>query len=74
MAIIDYLGIEQAIKTLLNGDSRTEDYLVEIEPANEIKTDACPYVAIYLDSWDSPADDELIGGTTPLRTFLNIEI
>ena len=42
MAIIDYLGIEQAIKTLLNNDSRTQDLLVEIEPPEAIRTDSCP--------------------------------
>ena len=74
MAIIDYLGIEQAIKTLLNNDSRTQDLLVEIEPPEAIRTDSCPYVGIYLDSYETPTDDELIGGTKPFRTFLTIEL
>ena len=74
MAIIDYLGIETAIKNILEADSRTSSYTVEIEPPDEIRTDACPYIAIYLDSYDTPLNDELIGGTKPLRTFLNIEV
>ena len=74
MAIIDYLGIETAIKNILEADSRTSSYTVEIEPPDEIRTDACPYIAIYLDSYDTPLNDELIGGTKPFRTFLNIEV
>ena len=29
---------------------------------------------IYLNSWDSPAEDELIGGAKPITTFLTIEL
>jgi hypothetical protein len=74
MATLDYLAIENAIKDLIEADSDTSGYNVFVEPADAIRTDMCPYVAIYLDSWESPADDELIGGTNPIRTFLNIEI
>jgi hypothetical protein len=74
MAIIDYLAVETAIKTLINNDSATSDFTVLIEPDNAVRTDFCPYVAIYLDSYDSPLDDELIGGSKPMRTFLTIEI
>jgi len=74
MATIDYLAIENSIKTLLNADSDTSSYTVEVEPPDAVRTDACPYVAIYLDSWDSPADEELIGGANAMRTFLIIEV
>jgi|TARA_R100000482_G_scaffold3016_1_gene1138 hypothetical protein len=74
MAVIDYLGIENAIKDLIEADSNTSSFTVLVEPIDSVKTDACPYVAIFLDSWDSPSDDELIGGSRPLRTFLTLEI
>tara|TARA_E500000178_G_C16638055_1_gene580690 strand:+ start:136 stop:576 length:441 start_codon:yes stop_codon:yes gene_type:complete len=74
MAIIDYLGIENAVKDLIENNADTSGYTVLVEPIDAVKTDACPYVAIYLDSWDSPADEELIGGTKPVRTFLTLEI
>jgi hypothetical protein len=74
MATIDYVGIENAIKSLINADSSTSSYTVNVEPSEAIQPDACPYVAIWLHNWDSPADDELIGGTNPIRTFLIIDI
>ena len=74
MATIDYIGIENKIKALINADGNTSSYTVEVEPSDAIRTEACPYVAIWLHSWDSPADDELIGGSNPVRTFLIIEI
>ncbi|MAH50645.1 hypothetical protein CMI37_32800 [Candidatus Pacearchaeota archaeon] len=74
MATLDYLAIENAIKDLLDADGDTSAYTIEVEPSEPVRTDACPYVAIWLNSWDSPADDELIGGANPIRTFLIIEI
>ena len=74
MAIIDYLSIETELKSILDSDSRTSSYRVEVEPADEIRTDACPFIGIYLDSYETPVDDELIGGTKPFRTFLNLEL
>ena len=62
MAIIDYIGIETKIKTLLNADSRTSGYTVEIEPEDPINEARCPYVAIYLDNYE-----------TLLDTFLRLE-
>jgi hypothetical protein len=74
MASIDYLAIENSIKTLLNAGSATSGYNVFVEPPDAVRTDACPLVQIYLNSWDSPAEDELIGGTNPITTFLTIEL
>jgi len=74
MATLDYLSIENAIKTLLEADGDTSAYTVEVEPSDAVRTDACPYVSIYLNSWDSPAEDEMIGGTNPITTYLIIEI
>jgi hypothetical protein len=74
MAIIDYLGVENAIKSLLEADSRTEDNTVEVEPEFMLIPDKCPYVAIYLDSYETLANTETIGGTKPYLTGLNIQI
>ena len=74
MAIIDYIGIETKIKTLLNADSRTSGYTVEIEPEDPINEARCPYVAIYLDNYETLLDTETIGGTAPYLTRLNIQI
>ena len=74
MAKIDYLAIENKIKELIEANSDTSSYTVLVEPADELRTEYCPYVAIYLDSYESPSADELIGGTKPVRTFLNISV
>ena len=72
--IIDYLGIQTALKAILDADSRTDSYTVEVEPDFDLITDKMPYVAIFLDSWETPALDETIGGTKPFRSFLNLEV
>lgn len=74
MAIIDYLGIQTALQSIFNADSRTSDYTVEVEPDYDLITDKMPYVAIYLDSWETPPTDETIGGVKPFRSFLNLEV
>ena len=74
MASIDYLAIENAIKDLLDADSDTSAYNVFVEPPEAVRTDSCPLVQIYLNSWDSPSEDELIGGSKPITTFLTIEL
>lgn len=74
MAIIDYLAVENAVKDLLAADSDTSSFTVLIEPDFAVRSDFCPCVLIYLDSYDSPIEDELIGGAKPMRTFLTLEI
>ncbi len=74
MAIIDFLEIETQIKSLLEADSRTSDNTVEVEPEFMLNPDKCPYIAIYLDSYDTIEDTETIGGATPYVTALNIDI
>tara|TARA_R100000773_G_scaffold44610_1_gene46529 strand:- start:4380 stop:4820 length:441 start_codon:yes stop_codon:yes gene_type:complete len=74
MAIIDYIGIETAIKTLLNADSRTSGFTVDLEPEEPINEVKCPYVAIYLDNYETLLDTETIGGNAPYLTRLNIQV
>ena len=74
MAKIDYMAVQNKIKTLLDADSRTEDYFVFVEDEFMLKPDQCPYVGIFLDSYDTLEDTETIGGSRPYLTRLNIEI
>ena len=79
MSEIDYFGIEEAVADILLTDSRTRrigDSLlkVEIEEPFNLIPDKCPWVGIYLDSWDSPAEEERIGGNSPFLTYLILEL
>ena len=74
MAKIDYMAVQNKIKTLLDADSRTADYFVFVEDEFMLKPDQCPYVGIFLDSYDTLEDTETIGGSRPYLTRLNIEI
>ena len=68
------MAVQNKIKTLLDADSRTEDYFVFVEDEFMLKPDQCPYVGIFLDSYDTLEDTETIGGSRPYLTRLNIEI
>jgi len=74
MAIIDYLGIETQIKSILDGDVRTSDNTIQVEPEMMLNPDSCPFVGIYLMSYETMLDTETIGGTSPYLTSLDIDI
>lgn len=79
MSEIDYTSITQAVKDLLLADPRTAIFngrplTVALEDSFQPVGDRCPWVGIYLDSWQSPAEQEFIGGSSPVRTLLNIEL
>lgn len=79
MAEINYFQIEEAIGDILLKDPRTKiignDKLkVEVEENFQLIPDKTPWVGIYLDDWDSPAEEEIIGGTKPIRTNLGITL
>ena len=74
MAKIDYMAVQNKIKALLDADSRTSGYNVFVEEDFMLKPDQCPYVGIFLDSYDTLEDTETIGGNRPYLTQLNIEI
>ena len=79
MAIIDYTGIENEIKTLLLNDSRTSsfggrDTTIDVEGEFILNENTCPYIAIFLDSYDTLADTETIGGSKPYLTRLSIQV
>lgn len=79
MAEIDYFGIEEEIKKILLANVKSNKIngrklIVKAEEVFEPTFDNCPLVLIYLDAWDSPPEDELIGGSRPVRTKLMIII
>ena len=74
MAKLDYMAVQNKIKALLNADSRTNSYFVFVEDEFMLKPDQCPYVGIFLDSYDTLEDTETIGGNRPYLTQLNVEI
>ena len=79
MAIIDYTGIENEIKTLLLNDSRTSSFggrntTIDVEGEFILNENTCPYIAIFLDSYDTLADTETIGGSKPYLTRLSIQV
>jgi len=79
MSIIDYLGIEQKIQTLLQGDSRTATIngrasTIVVEDADMVSEVRCPYVGIFLDSYDTEEDTVTIGGANPYLTSLSIDL
>lgn len=81
MAEIEYFAIEEAIHDILLADILTaevngEQLTVTIEENFNPKPDTCPWVGIYLDSWSTPAENELIapGSGFAHRTFLTFEL
>jgi hypothetical protein len=79
MAIIDYLGIEQAIQTIFENDSRTSTIngrasTIVVEDSDFVSEPRCPYIGIFLDSYETTEDTITIGGSTPYLTTLGIDI
>lgn len=76
MAAIDYLDIEENLASIFRADENLIGIgvRVDVEESFNPIPDRCPWIGIYLDSWDTPADGEFIGGTSPFQTFLNLEI
>jgi hypothetical protein len=76
MTEINYYTIESTLKDILAADSRITDLgtTVTVEDSFNLITDLCPWIGIYLDSWDSPAEEERIGGTSPILTLLTLEL
>lgn len=76
MSEINYFQIEEDFVTMLKSNAT----LMELNPTIEIEDDSnliaekCPYVGIFLDSWESPYLEEKIGGSTPFTTYLTFEI
>src|SRR3990167_8439348 len=76
MSEVNYYSIEEAISYLFKADA---DLLalsptIEIEEDDNLVSDKCPYIGIYLSSWESPHTEERIGGTTPFTTYLVFNI
>lgn len=79
MAQIDYTAIELALQDLLLNDLRTKEIdgritTVVVEEIFQPIPDRCPWIGIYLNGWQSPAESELIGGSAPRLTLVEIEL
>lgn len=76
MTEINYYTIESTLKDILSADSRITalDATVTVEDSFNLISDLCPWIGIYLDSWESPADEEKIGGASPVLTYLTLEL
>lgn len=76
---VNYTAIQDAIRNILltNDTSRIIDgdaLSVGIESVLNPATIMCPWAGIYLDSWDTPAEQERIGGATPFLTQVTFEL
>jgi len=79
MAEISYFAIEETIKDILVTDPRSkflnnQKVAYDVEEKLNNLPDKCPWCGIYLMSWDSPQDEQRIGGTTPTLTDLTIRL
>jgi hypothetical protein len=79
MAIIDYTGIENEIKSILDNDSRTNSFggratTIEVEGEAILNEVSCPQIQIFLEEHETLQDTETIGGATPYLTSLSIVI
>ena len=79
MSTIDYTAIEQALKDLLLADERTKivngrNLSAAIEEMFQPIPDKCPWAGVYLDSWETPAVEERIGGAQPRTTTIVLEL
>lgn len=79
MSEINYWVIENRLGQLIKdnvpniGENKTPVKIFVEAPLNLI-TSRGPQVYIYLDSWDTPPEQEQIGGGKFFTTFLNFEI
>ena len=79
MSEVDYSAVTNAIRDVLLSDDRTKvvnssALTVAVEGNMNQNTANCPWVGVYLDSWDSAAVSEQIGSATPFFTLLTFEL
>lgn len=79
MSEINYLDIEDEIKAILQADESSSiingvNVTFEVEENFNLIADNTPYVGIYLESWETPADEEYIGGANQHTTKIIIKI
>ena len=58
----------------LKTDIGNNSLRVEVEDTAQLIPDKCPWIGIYLSSWETPWEEEKIGGSTPHTTYLEIEL
>lgn len=79
MSEIPYYDIEMAIANILKDDATLKDFngksvTVHVEQKIPPAMPAMPWVGIYLDGWETPAEDEKIAAGTKFTTFLILEL
>lgn len=79
MSEIPYYDIELAIAQLLADDISLKDFngkkvSVRVEKKIPPASTAMPWVGIYLDGWETDADNEFIAAGTKFKTFLLLEL
>lgn len=77
MSVINYLEIEEKLAEIFKKDARTarihnRETTIWVEENASQLTDLAPFIGIYLDGWESPAEDEFVGGR--IKTFLDLEL
>ena len=63
MARVDYYALEQEIQAILQADAALAGVRIVVEDEILFGAETTPWVGIYLDRRDAPADIQRIGGT-----------
>ena len=79
MAEVDYTAIAEAIVNILKADDSTKtvdgnNTTIVSESEFNQNADQCPWVGVFLDRWDTPPEEEFIGGSNPRTTLLTLEL
>ena len=75
MAAVDYAGIRDQLKTILEGDTRTSNarIFVEEEPQFGL-SDAQNIIAVFMDSRSAPPTDQSLAAGKRTRYFLRMSL
>jgi len=74
VARVDYYAIEKALQTLLQADATLTGTTVTVEAELMFGAEAAPWVGIYLDRRDAPADMQGIGAGISTRMLCRFSI
>ena len=75
MAVIDYAGIRNELKTLLEADTRTKDARIYVEEEPQFGlSDAQSIIAVFMDSRSAPPPDQSLSAGKRTRYFLRMSL
>ncbi len=79
MAEVDYTDIAEELQNILQASEYVKaasdsEVTIVVEDTFNMNADQTPWIGIYLDTWETPPDEERIGGANPRTTYLNIEV